>query len=321
MSVSRYKVLIEKSVSAAISAIEVYNKPDFKYREENFSILMINAWEILLKAKILKDNNNKLNSIYIQWKKETKWWKPSKRFYAKLNRTWNPMTISIIDALWKIKLDKTLKENIELLIEIRDNSIHYINKDSSLDKKILEIWTSTLKSYLTCCNEWFNYDLSKYNFFLMPMSFFHTFEAESFSINNSSKQVESLKKHILDIETSFPSNESNNHNISLILETTYKKSSSWFWAEFDKNSVVGMTIDTEEKFQKKYPYDYKQLVNKLLKDYPNFKRWKEFHWYMKKLKEDEKYHWIRYLNFDTKTWSNKGYYSSEIFKEFKKIYK
>ena len=40
---ARYQHLLEKSVHAALSAIEIYNKPDFKYREESFSILMVNA--------------------------------------------------------------------------------------------------------------------------------------------------------------------------------------------------------------------------------------------------------------------------------------
>jgi hypothetical protein len=53
MARERNKALLEKSIASAISAIEVYNKPDFKYREETFSILMINAWELLLKSKIL----------------------------------------------------------------------------------------------------------------------------------------------------------------------------------------------------------------------------------------------------------------------------
>ena len=45
----KYKSLLDKSLAAAVSAIEVYNKPDFKYREETFAILMVNAWELLLK--------------------------------------------------------------------------------------------------------------------------------------------------------------------------------------------------------------------------------------------------------------------------------
>lgn len=48
--------LLEKSIHAALSAIEIYNKPDFKYREERFSILMVNALELLLKARIPQRN-------------------------------------------------------------------------------------------------------------------------------------------------------------------------------------------------------------------------------------------------------------------------
>jgi hypothetical protein len=42
----------QKSVDAALAAIEIYNKPDFRHREETFAILMTNAWELLLKAWI-----------------------------------------------------------------------------------------------------------------------------------------------------------------------------------------------------------------------------------------------------------------------------
>lgn len=40
---SNVDAILEKSIACAVSAIEIYNKPDFKYREETFSILMINA--------------------------------------------------------------------------------------------------------------------------------------------------------------------------------------------------------------------------------------------------------------------------------------
>jgi len=60
-----YKPFVDKSIGAALSAIEVYNKPDFKYREETFAILMINAWELLLKAKIIKENKRDLRPIYV----------------------------------------------------------------------------------------------------------------------------------------------------------------------------------------------------------------------------------------------------------------
>jgi hypothetical protein len=67
---ARSQELAVKSVAAMISAIEIYNKPDFKYREETFSILAINAWELLLKAKWLRDHKNKIHSLYVQEKRK-----------------------------------------------------------------------------------------------------------------------------------------------------------------------------------------------------------------------------------------------------------
>ena len=63
MAKSRSKCLAEKSIVAMMSAIEIYNKPDFQYREETFAILAVNAWELLLKARILQLSKNRLSSI------------------------------------------------------------------------------------------------------------------------------------------------------------------------------------------------------------------------------------------------------------------
>ena len=60
-----YSYLVDKAAQAAVAAIEVYNKPGFTYREETFAILMLNAWELLLKARILKENKNQLRSIEV----------------------------------------------------------------------------------------------------------------------------------------------------------------------------------------------------------------------------------------------------------------
>jgi hypothetical protein len=174
---SKYSYLLEKSVNAAISAIEIYNKPDFKYREESFSILMVNAWETLLKAKIVYDNKNNLKSIHsIDTSAKKKNGEPFKRPKYKVNRSGTYMTIDIFSAIKKLKLETRLAENIELLVEIRDNAIHFFNESKLFEKKVLEIGTASLKSYVQCANEWFSYDLTQYNFYLMPISFFHSYE-------------------------------------------------------------------------------------------------------------------------------------------------
>ncbi|MCY4532385.1 MAG: hypothetical protein OXC84_08690 [Gammaproteobacteria bacterium] len=65
MSIAKYKILVEKSLEACLAAIEVYNKPNFKFREETFSILMLSAWEILLKARVMQEDGGKLRAIQV----------------------------------------------------------------------------------------------------------------------------------------------------------------------------------------------------------------------------------------------------------------
>ena len=62
---SKSQELLDKSIAAMVSAIEIYNKPDFMYRGETFAILAINSWELLFKAKYLRMNNNKIRSLYV----------------------------------------------------------------------------------------------------------------------------------------------------------------------------------------------------------------------------------------------------------------
>jgi hypothetical protein len=92
---SRSKELLSRSVAAMVSAIEIYNKPDFLYREETFSVLAINSWELLLKAKYLKENDNKVNSLYVYEHSTKKDGTKSKRKVVKQTRSGNPFTHSL----------------------------------------------------------------------------------------------------------------------------------------------------------------------------------------------------------------------------------
>ena len=60
---ARSKALLEKTIAATLAAIEIDNKPDFRYLEEAFAVLAINGWELLLKAKWLADHGNDLATL------------------------------------------------------------------------------------------------------------------------------------------------------------------------------------------------------------------------------------------------------------------
>lgn len=93
---ARHARLDRKAEAALIAAIEIYNKPDFRYREETFAILALNAWELLLKARLLQINKNKLSVLYSYENKKTKAGVPSKKKTLRRNRAENPFTLQRI---------------------------------------------------------------------------------------------------------------------------------------------------------------------------------------------------------------------------------
>ncbi|HET9131358.1 MAG TPA: DUF3644 domain-containing protein, partial [Terriglobia bacterium] len=77
--------LIAASIQSALAAIEIYNKPVFAYREQAFTILLINAWETLCKAKLVRNAGGDSTTIYVR--------KPDGSF--KTGRSGNTLTIEL----------------------------------------------------------------------------------------------------------------------------------------------------------------------------------------------------------------------------------
>ena len=48
-----YQKLVKRSLDAFTLALEIYNRPSLSNRVEAFTIMMVNAWELFLKAEIL----------------------------------------------------------------------------------------------------------------------------------------------------------------------------------------------------------------------------------------------------------------------------
>lgn len=233
MSKARWLQVLEKSVAAAVSGIEIYNKPDFRNREETFSVLMVNAWELLLKSKILKEHSNDLRSIQVVEHRRLKNGGLSRRGYVRKNRSGNPVTVSMGEAIRRLSkdsslaLDTRLENNLFLLVEIRDNSIHFVNKDLGLRSRLQEVGTACLKNYMQLVLQWFDYDLSKYNFYLMPLSFFHEADVvESLSIAKYNEQTRNLLKYLENIKEQHSSDVDQPYNVTLSIETKFVRSSS-----------------------------------------------------------------------------------------------
>lgn len=92
---ARSKELLDRAIAATVASIEIYNKPDFLYREEAFAVLAINGWELLLKAKWLADSGNKLRSLYVMEPRKKADGTRSKKLQVKTTSSGNPFTHSL----------------------------------------------------------------------------------------------------------------------------------------------------------------------------------------------------------------------------------
>ena len=102
--------LLNKSEEAYLMSIEIINKPTINYRTEGFCFFICNAWELLLKAYLIKKSSD-INVI--NYKND------------------NNRTISLDECVEKVftsTTDKT-KNNIAFIRSIRNKSTHNILPD------------------------------------------------------------------------------------------------------------------------------------------------------------------------------------------------
>jgi hypothetical protein len=324
---SRSRLMLEKSIAAMLSAIEIYNKPDFKYREETFSVLCINSWELLLKAKVLNLASNKLAALYVMELRTLKTGVKSTVRRPKKNRSGNPMSIGLFDAYrvvheeYGVKIDKAINDNLIALTEIRDNSIHFVNDDLLLSLKIQELGSASLQNYLHLASAWFGDVLSGYNFYLMPLSFFRNFsEAPGVSLNSSEKKVlDYIKRSEKPYDKS---EEIGDYNLTLRIDVKFQKvkSSSGMPVQVSNDPTATAVFISEEDFSDKYPWDYDVLSTRLSKRYSDFKMNGIYHKARKELETSKKFAYQRLLNPSNPKGGKKTFYNPNIQKEFDKYY-
>ena len=163
---SRSRQLADHSISSALSAIEIYNKPDFRDREQIFSVLMTMAWETLLKARCLQSNQNRMTSLYVK----------DASGHFKRNRNHTPFTIDIYEALRRCNPDPNVAANISHLVEIRDAAVHLTAASPTLPYLVFTLGTASLRNYARLLREWFDVSLSQYHFYILPLAFASPFK-------------------------------------------------------------------------------------------------------------------------------------------------
>ena len=319
---SKSSELLDKSISAMIAAIEIYNKPDFMYRGETFSILAINSWELLLKAKYLKDNHNKMRSLYVMEPIINKDGSKSKKKKIKTTRSGNPFTHSIEFIAKKLiekgEMDQVVFNNIMALIELRDSAIHFYNYSLKFNVRIQEIGTASLKNYVSLYKKWFDKDLSEFNFYLMPLSFVQTHKETDILLLNAEEK--NFFKYVDDLEDSASSD--GEYSIALNIDVKFSKSTSKDAIKValsQDSDAIKVTL-TEEQLKLKYPMDYAELTAKCKERYSDFVLNGDYHTNRRLYENDDKCAYTRYLDPDKKKSGKKVFYNDVMLLRLDKHY-
>jgi hypothetical protein len=316
-----YQSLLDKSISSMLSAIEIYNKPDFKYREETFAILSINAWELLFKSRILKLSNYKMTSIYILEPKRKKNGDKSKLYQPKLNRSKNPMTISLAESILRLRnngesVSLNLVKSLFVLIELRDNAIHFHNS-SDISKEIQELGFACIKNFMQLVQKWDpKVNLAQYNFYLMPLAYVDSkIESEAILTSEVNNYLNFLKKKVSESEVT-----DQDFSVAIGIDISFKKAANveGIGMRYDKDGVPVKI--SEEDITKRFPLAYKDIKDAANKRYSNFKYNNAFHTIMRSIKANEKLCYGRKNNPKSKTSTVTNFFNSNVWKELDKFY-
>lgn len=137
--------LLEKSKEAFMMAIEIYNKPSIKYRVEGFSFFICNAWELMLKARIVKTQG--VDAIY---------------YKDSPNRT---KTLENCIKLVFTNEHSPIHKNLMRIVELRNTSTHFIVEEYEM--VYIPLFQACVLNYTEKMQEFHNIDITE----LIPQNF------------------------------------------------------------------------------------------------------------------------------------------------------
>lgn len=316
---------VDKVAAAVTAAVEVYNKPAFTYRDETFAILALNAWELLLKAKVLKDADNAIASLRVYETRVTKAGAPSKVKQLKRNRAGNAQSITLgtciarLDAKATSRLPKEVKANLDALTEIRDNSAHFVTASPTLARQTQELAAASVNNLVVLAKRWFNKNFSSVLHLVLPLSFVApprdaTATVVSVDEMRLIEHLRTIAEEVGIVEGDYAVAV----RLDLKLEKSILNNASRVQVTRDADAVKVQL--TEANIREKYPWDYEELTRRLSERYIDFRANQNYHNIRSPLHNDERYARVRYLDPANQTGLSKRFFNPNILTVFDQHY-
>lgn len=320
---SRVHEFLDRSISAMLGAIELYNKPRFPHRVESFSMLAINAWELLLKARWLQLHANKISSLYVKIPHTNKSGVAGKKLKVKRTSSGAPMTHALEHLLKQMmtmkEIERPVFENLVILQDFRNASVHFLLKSFDVAQRLQEIGMATVKNYSALVQQWFNQALSDFDFFLMPLALMNP--PVEYRHDKSIEEIQFLDYLLkMGIDRGTP-NSKFSVAINVEVKFTRVKDGAVTPVQLSRDPTAAKVALTDDQFTAKYPYTYSDLISKLRERFPGFKVGKEFNVIKRRLEQKPTCVGERYLNPKKKSGTPMKWYSEAFISQFSVYYK
>jgi hypothetical protein len=246
----------------------------------------------------------------------------STRKAPKKNRSGNPTTIGLFEAINRLRdidlhLNKNLVSSIESLIELRDNAIHFHN-EKDISKHLQELGFACIKNYMGLIRLWeIEIELGIYNFYLMPLAYVDAkVQADSILTDEVKNYVSFVKNKVSEAEK-----DDEEFDIAISIDINFKKTNSFEAIPFQYGEDGVHVTMTEENIRDLFPLTYNEVVSSCKERYSDFKKNPAFNSVMHTIKSDSKLFHLRKLDPNgTSNSQSKPFYSSNIWQTLDKKY-
>lgn len=319
---ARSQQLLDRSISAMLAGIEIYNKPLFPYRIESFTMLAINAWELLFKSKWLVEHGNKVSSLYVYEKKKLKNGVASRKETIKRTSSNAPFTHSVEHLAKKLYerhlIPAEVKTNLEFLQEFRNASVHFYLHSLESAQRLQELSMASVKNYTTLVQDWYGSALSDFDFFLMPLALLNP--PVEYQHDKSVEEQRFLK---FLMKNGFSQGDPSGKfavAINVDIKFTRTRDVRALAVRLTGDAEATKVSLSDDQLLEKYRYSYRELTDVCKTRYSDFIENKDYHDLRKRLAKDQRYGFMRLLDPKNPKSSKKELYAEAILGELDKHY-
>ena len=299
--------MARSSKAAMLAAVELYNKTAFEYREEAFCVLIINAWELLLKARIVSRKNDEIESIFLS---------DNAGGFRRSRLTNSPLTISLERALNECDVPPSVKTNVETLFGVRNEITHLGSLHPDLRRTISHFGTASVVNLSMLLQRWFNEPIE--GTYLLPVGFIG--DAIGVSADPSRRQNELLR----DLQKIASTSEDDDEEFSVALSVQIQIARL-----AGGGGTIGISSDpnapnvriSDDELLELYPDTYDSMVQACRNRYQDFKQDADFRHHMRTMKADPEIAKERHLNPIRPSSTSQFFYNvAKVFEYLDEVY-